>query len=177
MLQTSKGAGIAAGEVPRDATAVIESIASEAGLTAADVRAALSNADLRAVAARLASDWHAFEAGAGPMLSRKTVAALLGVSRPAVAKRDGRSLLALRGFAREVLYPAWQFDGAQPVAGLDAVLEAAERAGWSPEETAAWLRSGHEALAGRAPITALRDGDMAEVRLLCSEAIASEDRQ
>ena len=175
-MQTSKGAVIAA-DVVADATSVIESIASEAGLTAAEVRAAFSDADLRGVAARLASDWHAFEAGVGPMLSRRTVASLFGVSRQAVAKRDGRSLLALRGLAREVLYPAWQFDGARPVAGLDVVLDAAGSAGWSPEETAAWLRSGHEALAGRAPITALRDGDVAEVALLWTDGSVSEDEE
>ncbi len=176
MLQTSKGAVIAA-DVVADATSVIDSIASEAGLTAAEVRAAFSDADVRGVAARLPSDWHAFEAGLGPMLSRKTVAALLRVSRQAVPKRDGRSLLALRGLAREVLYPVWQFDGAQPMAGLDVILSTADRAGWSPQKVAAWLRSGHKALAGRAPITALSDGAMAEVLSLHSEDVACEDRQ
>lgn len=65
-------------------------------------------------------------------------------------------LLALTTFDGRTIYPTWQLDRGQVLAGLPAVLAAfAGLPAWS---VATWLTSAHDALAGRTPVAALAAG-------------------
>lgn len=77
---------------------------------------------LAPAAARALEQRNALLAEAGEMMSSPQVAALLGISRPAVDKRRtaGR-LLALR-IGSDWRYPALQFENDEPLAGLPEVL-------------------------------------------------------
>jgi hypothetical protein len=80
----------------------------------------------------------------GPFLTRATVAALLGISRQAVAMR--RDLLAIPtgdGWA----YPAWRFTGRRPPERVDEVFQALPT-GREPLLVAAWLVTPTRALDG-----------------------------
>lgn len=103
----------------------------------------------------------------GPFYDGDSVRTLLGrggapVSRQAVSQR--RDLLALRTGSGRVVYPAFQFDGRSPVAGLRAVLEVFETVSVSPWTLASWLSSRSSELDGRTPVEALRSGDVDAVR-------------
>lgn len=89
------------------------------------------------------------------------VRALLGapgrpVSKQAVSKRAG--LLALRTGSGRVVYPAFQFSGGRPVAGLAAVLDALPPEIVSRWTVASWLVSPQAALDGDRPIDVLAEG-------------------
>jgi hypothetical protein len=98
----------------------------------------------------------------GPFYDTEGVMALLGgVSKQAVHDRVRRHrLLALRTASGRLVYPAAQFHGRGVVAGLGTVLDALV-----PDDTeawlvASWLTTSDPALGDRAPIDALRAGDI-----------------
>src|SRR4051794_32776894 len=105
---------------------------------------------------------------AGGLLSAEAAARLLGISRAAVDKRRaGRKLLALR-VRGDWAYPALQFRNGEVLPGLPEVVAGmAEATGWS---ILAFLLAGHDALGGRSPVAALREGRAAAVlRLVAAE--------
>lgn len=106
----------------------------------------------------------------GPFLRSEGVQARLKISRQAVAaKAARRRLLRTITVDGEHLYPLWQFDGDQLVAGLAEVLALfPERAvdGWT---LAAWLRTPEPDL-DEAPLDALARGELGPVRAVARTA-------
>jgi hypothetical protein len=97
----------------------------------------------------------------GSFYDVETVRRLLGrgkrsVSRQAVSKR--RDLLALRTGSGRVVYPAFQFRGSTPLAGLADVLAALPPALVSRWTVASWLVSTLPELDGERPIDVLASG-------------------
>jgi hypothetical protein len=95
----------------------------------------------------------------GPFFRSEGVQARQGISRQAVAAKAARRRL-LRVFTSDgvALFPTWQFDGPQIIAGLAEVLalfpeEAVD--GWT---VAAWLRTVDAELGG-VPLDLLREGE------------------
>ncbi len=78
------------------------------------------------------------------------------VSKQAVSKRKG--LLSLTTGSGHVVYPAFQFNGGAPTAGLDAVLNVLPETLVSRWTVASWLVSPQAALGGDIPITVLQQG-------------------
>ncbi len=109
---------------------------------------------------------------AGGLLSAEVVGRLLGISRAAVDKRRATGkLLALR-IRSDWHYPAVQFREGEVLPGLAPILAAmTDASGWS---VLAFLLAEEEALAGRAPLALLREGDAAPIhRLLAARAADS----
>lgn len=159
------------------ATQVVAAIAAHAGLPARRVRRLLADDELaRLVGALLGgadTGLHHDEV-VGACLPRRAVTELLGgISRQAVAQRDGVDLLAVRQPGRRwLLYPVFQFDGARPLDGLADVLTVLgphdpAGDGWA---VAHWLRTPNALCGQRTPEQALREGAVAQVR----EAAAQE---
>lgn len=99
----------------------------------------------------------------GPFVQSEGVQARLGITRQAVASKAARRRV-LRVITSDGvhLYPLWQFDGSQVVAGLGEVLALfPEQAvdGWT---LAGWLRTVEPEL-GEAPFDVLRRGEVAKV--------------
>lgn len=92
----------------------------------------------------------------GPVYSAKSVCGLLGISKQAVSQRRG--LLRMTTGDGTVVYPAYQFDGNQPLPGFSPVV-LATRGRVSDWTLASWFVSPNEDLAGRTPIDALHAGD------------------
>lgn len=101
---------------------------------------------------------------AGGMLSADEAGKALGLSRQAVDKRrtTGR-LLAVR-VRGDWHYPAAQFHDGEVLPGIDAAIAAMPEA--SPWSVLDFLLAPEDALDGRAPLAALRAGDLAPVRRL-----------
>lgn len=104
-----------------------------------------------------------WSADIGPFYDGDAVRHLLGreggaLSRQAVNKRRG--LLALRTGSGRVVYPAFQFDGRSPVAGLREVLAVFEDVPVSRWTLASWLSNPARGLGGRSPIADLRSGNV-----------------
>ena len=78
------------------------------------------------------------------------------ISRQAVHKRRG--LLALTTGSGKVVYPAFQFAGRSPVAGLERVLDVLAPDLASRWTVASWLVSPEAHLGGERPIDVLRRG-------------------
>lgn len=102
----------------------------------------------------------------GPMYDVEGVRHLLArngvpVSRQAVSKRRG--LLALPTGSGRVIYPAFQFSGAGPLPGLDAVLDALPAALASRWTVASWLVSPQVDLRGDSPVSLLTEGSAVAV--------------
>ena len=120
--------------------------------------------------APVASPWDEL---VGPFLRSEGVQARLKISRQAVAaKAARRRLLRTITIDGEHLYPLWQFDGDQPVAGLAEVLaQFPEQAvdGWT---LAGWLRTPDPDL-GEAPFDVLARGEVDQVRALARAAARS----
>lgn len=100
---------------------------------------------------------------AGGLLSASETAALLGISRQAVDKRRrADALLAVRE-GSDWKYPACQFDvpAGAIVRGIpDVVAALAGQGAWTVLD---FLLAEDDALGGRAPLAALRAGDLAAV--------------
>lgn len=96
---------------------------------------------------------------AGPALSQRDTARLLGKSEQAVSQ--DRRLLRIRNRDGRPVYPVIQFEGRGTVEGLGGVLAALAPA-TTPLGTLAWL-SGHHAGLGARPIDRLRAGAGTEV--------------
>ncbi len=79
------------------------------------------------------------------------------ISRQAVHKRRG--LLALTTGSGKVVYPAFQFAGRSPLAGLERVLDVLRPELVSRWTVASWLVSPEGELAGERPIDVLSRGD------------------
>jgi hypothetical protein len=77
------------------------------------------------------------------------------ITRQAVHKRRG--LLSLTTGSGQVVYPAFQFDGRQPVQGLAAVLDALPQSLVSRWTVASWLVSDEAELDGERPVDVLRE--------------------
>jgi hypothetical protein len=97
----------------------------------------------------------------GPVYDVEGVRRLLGgsgapVSRQAVSKRRG--LLALTTGSGRVVYPAFQFRGGAPVAGLAQVLDVLPEALISRWSVASWLVSHEVELNDERPIDVLAYG-------------------
>ncbi len=75
---------------------------------------------------------------------------------------EDRALLAVRRDGVLVVPADFILDGA-PVVGLSGTITLLADSGFSDEETMRWLLAEEESL-GRAPITALREGQKAPVR-------------
>lgn len=120
--------------------------------------------------APLASPWDEL---VGPFLRSDGVQARLKITRQAVAaKAARRRLLRTITVDGEHLYPFWQFDGDQVVAGLAEVLALfPEQAvdGWT---LAAWLRTTDPDL-GEAPFDVLVRGEFDRVRAVARTAARS----
>ncbi len=111
----------------------------------------------------------------GPFYDTEGVMTLLGgVSKQAVNDRVRRHrLLALRTGSGRLVYPTGQFDGRQVVAGLGAVLDALVPDDTEAWMVASWLSTTDDALGGRTPIDALRDGDTATVLVAARQLAAT----
>jgi hypothetical protein len=99
----------------------------------------------------------------GPVYDVEGVRALLGragapVSRQAVSKRRG--LLALTTGSGRVLYPAFQFRGGAPVAGIAQVLDVLPESLISRWSLASWLATPEPELDGERPIDVLAYGQV-----------------
>jgi hypothetical protein len=115
----------------------------------------------REAADRAVDAAQAWIAHLGPMYDVDGVRQLLGrsgipVSRQAVSKRRG--LLALTTGSGAVVYPAFQFPGGSPVAGLAKVLDALPEHLVSRWTVASWLVSAEPDLNGERPIDVLAYG-------------------
>jgi hypothetical protein len=102
-----------------------------------------------------ASDWAESElVGAGTLVER------LSIARGTLDNwRKAGKVLALRKGLRNFAYPLRQFDRRRPVDGLDQVAEHFA----SPEETWEWLVAPNRMTDGKAPIDALRAGNVQDV--------------
>jgi hypothetical protein len=131
-------------------------------LNAAPVPAATTDADpLAGALARAIEHRRILREAAGELLSSTQVAALLGVTRPAVDKRrrEGR-LLALR-LGSDWAYPALQFRDGAPDPLMTRLLEAhAEDDAWVVLDL---LLAPDSALGGRSLLDAIRQDDTAAV--------------
>lgn len=97
----------------------------------------------------------------GGVLSPSSVAKLLGVSRQSVGqRRAANKLLAVEG-PRGYLYPYWQFDGAEPLAGISEVLELL--ADEDPWTRFIFFLSENEASHGKRPLDLLRKKNLEPV--------------
>lgn len=90
--------------------------------------------------------------GVRTLLSRGAAAP---ITRQAVHKRRG--LLTMTTGSGQLVYPAFQFDGARPIPGLAAVLDALPEDLVSRWTLASWLVSADAELGGERPIDVLRD--------------------
>lgn len=153
------------------ASQVVASLAGHAELPAPRVRELLADAELARLVGGLIADADAAiyrDETVGMCLPRRAVGELLGgISRQAVAKRDGVDLLAVRQPGRRLcFYPACQFDGARPLDGLADILAvlgptAPDGDGWA---MAAWLCTPNALCGEHTPEAALRDGELEAVR-------------
>ena len=98
----------------------------------------------------------------GGVLSPSSVAELLGISRQAVGQRRAAGkLLAVAG-VRGYVYPAWQFDDANIVAGFEEILGLL--ADEDPWTQFIFFVSEDDAAGGKRPLDLLRKGDIEPVR-------------
>jgi hypothetical protein len=166
MVETSWAAGSAP-----TAAQTIAGLAGHARLPSGRARELLGNQDLARLVGTLLADADAVahrDEVVGACLSRRAVGELLGgISRQAVAQRDGGDLLAVCPGGRRAtrLYPAFQFDGSRPLEGLAEVLGVlcpADPAGdrWA---VAVWLRTPNVACGGITPEHGLREGRLEQV--------------
>lgn len=109
-----------------------------------------------------AADWAQSDlVGAGDLVQR------LNISRGTIDNwRKARKVIALRKGLRNFVFPLRQFDRRRPVEGLDEVAEHFT----SAEEAWEWLVAPNRMTDGKAPIDALRAGD---VRVVVSAAAAA----
>jgi hypothetical protein len=132
-----------------------------ARLLAADVeRHALSAVDpLAAAVGRGVAAREAMIARAGGLLPAERLAAILGLSPAAVAKRRQRDqLLAVPVAGRGHAFPAAQLQDGAVLPGLDRVLRAMPgTSGWT---RLALLLTPHDGLDGRTPLAALAAGEV-----------------
>ncbi len=98
----------------------------------------------------------------GPFYDTEGVMSLLGgVSKQAVNDRVRRHrLLALRTASGRLVYPAAQFEDEHVVAGLGEVLDILVPDNTEAWMVASWLATPDPDLADRAPIEALREGQV-----------------
>lgn len=104
----------------------------------------------------------------GPAYTRQSVADLLGITPQTVARRKG--LLALEQSSGGVVYPVFQFDGCELLAGIDEVVRVMTPVVETAWTIAAMLTAPQRDLDGRTPVQALREGDMEDVLLLARRA-------
>ena len=111
-----------------------------------------------------ATDWVESElVGAGELVQR------LGIARGTIDNwRKAGKIIALRKGLRNFVYPLRQFDRRRPVEGLDLVAEHFA----SAEEAWEWLVAPNRMTDGKAPIDALRAG---EIRSAVSAAAGALD--
>jgi hypothetical protein len=95
------------------------------------------------------------------------------VSRQAVEhRRKRRSILALQTSERRWIYPTWQFDGPDVMAGLPAVLAAfGDQPAWS---VATWLTTPRHDLDDETAVEWLRRGRDRETLLRLARRTASQ---
>lgn len=99
----------------------------------------------------------------GHPMAAHDVAALLGITRQAVAKAraEGR-LVGLPSAGGQYVYPSWQFGESGVLAGLREVRRALS-GGDDPWTFTAFMISSNARLGGETPLTVLRRGDVDEV--------------
>jgi hypothetical protein len=98
-----------------------------------------------------------------PHLGISEVSDLIGVSDEGVRSlvRQNRLLGFRAPSGDDILFPEWQFESGEPVAGLERALAAFNAA--DPLEAVLFFASESPRLQGRRPIDALRAGDLAQV--------------
>ena len=97
----------------------------------------------------------------GPAYRQGDVARLLGKSRQAVSADNGLLRLEMRD--GEIGYPVFQFDGRRKLPGISEVIDILGPVVASPWTIASWLTSPAADLEDRAPVKALRDGNIEAV--------------
>ena len=97
----------------------------------------------------------------GPAYRQGDVARLLGKSRQAVSADSSPLRLEMRD--GEIGYPVFQFDGRRKLPGIPEVIDILAPVVASPWTIASWLKSTAADLEGRAPVKALRDGNIEAV--------------
>lgn len=122
-----------------------------------------------------------WDAAVGPVYLTTQVRALLGrdrpVSRQAVADRLARrTLLGMTTRDRRAVYPAWQFQGRQVLAGLPAVLQAFLDEDGRPVvddwTLASWLRTPLDTLDGHSVADRLATGALESATAAAGAAAA-----
>jgi Protein of unknown function (DUF2384) len=144
---------------PSDTGAVARALAEQAAADALRRLEPLAGAITRGIAVRAQ-----LAEAAGGMLSADDVAKVLGITRQAVDKRRaGGKLLAVR-IRGDWHYPAAQFRDGETLPGIeDTVAGMPDASAWSVLD---FLLAPDDALGGRTPLAALREGDLASVRRL-----------
>lgn len=112
-----------------------------------------------------ATDW---AEQVGDVIDEEDVAQLL--RWPLEDVRQTPALLRLHDPSGRVVYPLMQFDGRQPVPGVEEAIAILLPAAGTPVTVAAWLTMRNNALGGHRPIDELRSGDLAVVLALAEQA-------
>jgi hypothetical protein len=111
----------------------------------------------------------AWAAQIGPVLTEPDVGRLLDVPAVDLARRR---LLRVRTRDGAVGYPAFQFDGARALPGLEDVIAVFDGVVSSPLTVASWLTAPRAELAGRCHADLLRDGDVERVVVAARQTAA-----
>ena len=154
----------AAADAASDNEALLQALQHTETLAAWRRHDPLAEAKLRGVQAQA----RLLAAEGGPLTGQQ-VAALLGISRQAVAKRRrAGTVLAVPTGRRGYAYPAWQFDTGNPggmLPGVDVALRELEGNGVrGPWTRLSWFLTGDVRLRGARPLDALRQGRIDAVR-------------
>ncbi len=98
----------------------------------------------------------------GGVLNPSTVAEILGISRQAVGQRRIANKLLGVEASRGYVYPAWQFEGENLVAGFTQILDLLSDD--DPWTQFIFFLSENDAINGKRPVDVLRGGDIELVR-------------
>jgi hypothetical protein len=114
-------------------------------------------------AALLAASELLWEREVGPLVTTSQLQDLVRSSRQAINERvRNHRILALPTEKGDYVYPLWQFGpSSQPLPGIAEIVQTFADIVQTPWTIASWLVADEPELDGRAPIEALRGGDVA----------------